>query len=298
MHCPNPRCQAPFLDFDGCMALTCHSCSTDFCGFCFKTKVAAEAAEQAREELRQAELAAAKELEKEAQEELEQVQMQQIIAEAAPAVYIQAPAPVVEVREVVREVVVPQIQTIEKIVQTPQVMVQEQVREVFVTVAQEVVRQVPVPQIQTVEKIIEVPQIQTVEKVVPVPQISIRTREVPEIIMQEVVRQVPVPQVQTVERIVEIPQVSFEDAMANKQLTEKNTLASKAKRSVAQIEEALDLLSLRKFRSNSLDEPFGTCPAQATVVDIWLDMNFSWVGHLDSWIVGRDIWPEKGISLF
>ena len=69
--------------------------------------------------------------------------MQQIIAEAAPAVYIQAPAPVVEVREVVREVVVPQIQTIEKIVQTPQVMVQEQIREVYVTVAQEVVRQVP-----------------------------------------------------------------------------------------------------------------------------------------------------------
>merc|ERR1740117_458103 len=83
--------------------------------------------------------------------------MQQIIMEPAPAVYIQAPQAQVEVREVVREMVVPQIQTIEKIVEIPQVMVQEQVREVYVTVAQEVVRQVPVPQIQTVEKIIEVP---------------------------------------------------------------------------------------------------------------------------------------------
>merc|ERR1740133_905792 len=102
----------------------------------------------------------------------QQMQMQQIIMEAAPPVYIQAPAPQVEVREVVREMVVPQIQTIEKIVEIPQVMVQEQIREVYVTVCQEVVRQVPVPQIQTVEKIIEVPQIQTVEEVMPVPQVS------------------------------------------------------------------------------------------------------------------------------
>ena len=31
--------KAPFLDFDGCVALTCPTCSTDFCAFCFKTKV-------------------------------------------------------------------------------------------------------------------------------------------------------------------------------------------------------------------------------------------------------------------
>merc|ERR1719162_2158308 len=53
------------------------------------------------------------------------MQMQQIIGEAAPAVYIQAPAPVVETREIVREVIVPQVQTIEKIVQIPQVQLQE-----------------------------------------------------------------------------------------------------------------------------------------------------------------------------
>merc|ERR1719345_583043 len=71
----------------------------------------------------------------------QQMQMEQIIMEPAPAVYIQAPQPQVEVREVVREMIVPQI--------------------------------------QTVEKIIEVPQIQTVEEVVPVPQISVQmvTRE-------------------------------------------------------------------------------------------------------------------------
>merc|ERR1719272_1626578 len=71
----------------------------------------------------------------------QQMQMEQIIMEPAPAVYIQAPQPQVEVREVVREMIVPQIQTIEKIIEIPQVMVQEQIREVFVTVCQEVVRQ-------------------------------------------------------------------------------------------------------------------------------------------------------------
>jgi len=44
----------------------------------------------------------------------QQMQMQQIIAEAAPAVYIQAPAPVVETREIVREVVVPQSRQLRK----------------------------------------------------------------------------------------------------------------------------------------------------------------------------------------
>lgn len=29
-----PHCRAPFLDFSGCLALTCAGCSKDFCGVC------------------------------------------------------------------------------------------------------------------------------------------------------------------------------------------------------------------------------------------------------------------------
>ena len=43
--------------------------------------------------------------------------------------------------------------------------VDERVRAAAVAIPQEVVVQVPVPQIQTVEKIVEVPQVQTVEKI-------------------------------------------------------------------------------------------------------------------------------------
>merc|ERR1719482_1503732 len=38
----------------------------------------------------------------------------------------------------------------------------------------QVPREVVVPQIQTVEKLIEVPQVQTVEKVIPVPQVTMQ----------------------------------------------------------------------------------------------------------------------------
>lgn len=31
-----PRCEAVFEDFDGCLALTCHSCGCGFCGLCFR----------------------------------------------------------------------------------------------------------------------------------------------------------------------------------------------------------------------------------------------------------------------
>ena len=34
--CPNKRCRQPFYDFDGCAALTCSFCHTDFCGICLK----------------------------------------------------------------------------------------------------------------------------------------------------------------------------------------------------------------------------------------------------------------------
>eukprot|EP00929_Paragymnodinium_shiwhaense_P023653 TRINITY_DN14765_c0_g1_i5.p1 TRINITY_DN14765_c0_g1~~TRINITY_DN14765_c0_g1_i5.p1 ORF type:complete len:423 (-),score=47.20 TRINITY_DN14765_c0_g1_i5:400-1668(-) len=33
--CPNPECGVAFQDFDGCLALTCHSCGCGFCGLCF-----------------------------------------------------------------------------------------------------------------------------------------------------------------------------------------------------------------------------------------------------------------------
>ena len=29
-----PRCEAAFLDFNGCLALTCHRCRCGFCAFC------------------------------------------------------------------------------------------------------------------------------------------------------------------------------------------------------------------------------------------------------------------------
>ena len=34
MYCPRVGCSAPFVDFDGCMALTCSQCSCGFCGWC------------------------------------------------------------------------------------------------------------------------------------------------------------------------------------------------------------------------------------------------------------------------
>jgi hypothetical protein len=32
--CPNPKCDLVFVDFNGCFALTCHSCSAGFCAWC------------------------------------------------------------------------------------------------------------------------------------------------------------------------------------------------------------------------------------------------------------------------
>ena len=32
LHCP--RCEAAFLDFDSCFALTCHRCRCGFCAYC------------------------------------------------------------------------------------------------------------------------------------------------------------------------------------------------------------------------------------------------------------------------
>lgn len=34
LHCPNPRCKLAFIDFDGCFAVTCHSCKANFCAWC------------------------------------------------------------------------------------------------------------------------------------------------------------------------------------------------------------------------------------------------------------------------
>merc|ERR1712136_545601 len=56
------------------------------------------------------------------------------------------------IQKVARQVVVPVIETVEKIIDVP------------------VIRQVEVPQFQTIEKTVEVPQIQTVERAVEVPQ--------------------------------------------------------------------------------------------------------------------------------
>lgn len=33
-----PHCQAPFMDFSGCMALTCSACNKEFCGVCLSAK--------------------------------------------------------------------------------------------------------------------------------------------------------------------------------------------------------------------------------------------------------------------
>jgi hypothetical protein len=37
LKCPNPMCETPFSDFDGCGALECTICSTHFCCLCFTT---------------------------------------------------------------------------------------------------------------------------------------------------------------------------------------------------------------------------------------------------------------------
>ena len=31
-----PRCEAAFLDFNGCFALTCHRCACAFCAYCLQ----------------------------------------------------------------------------------------------------------------------------------------------------------------------------------------------------------------------------------------------------------------------
>lgn len=34
LHCPNSKCNQAILDFDGCFAIECSSCKTNFCGWC------------------------------------------------------------------------------------------------------------------------------------------------------------------------------------------------------------------------------------------------------------------------
>lgn len=35
LHCPSSSCNVAFVDFDGCFALTCGQCETNFCAWCF-----------------------------------------------------------------------------------------------------------------------------------------------------------------------------------------------------------------------------------------------------------------------
>ena len=79
-------------------------------------------------------------------------------------------------------------------------------------VPQEVIRNVPVPQVQTVEKLVEVPQLQIFERVMEVPQVQIQevVRNVPRVVQQEVIVEQVVPSVQTVQKMVEvIPQIQI-----------------------------------------------------------------------------------------
>ncbi|CAK0872526.1 unnamed protein product [Prorocentrum cordatum] len=131
----------------------------------------------------------------------------------------------VDAREVIKEVPVVQVQTVERIQEVPQVQIQEVIREVPTVQVEEVIKQVIVPQYQEVIKHVPVPQIQTVEKIVEIPQMRVNTRHVQvpqiqtvEVIKQvikeevrEVIREVPKIQVQTVEKIVEVPQVQYQE---------------------------------------------------------------------------------------
>jgi hypothetical protein len=131
----------------------------------------------------------------------------------------------VEVREVIKEVPVVHVQTVERIQEVPQIEVREVIREVPTVQVEEVIKQVIVPQYQEVIKHVPVPQVQTVEKIVEVPQVRVTRRDVQvpqiqtvEVIkqvirqeIQEVIREVPKIEVQTVEKIVEVPQVQIQE---------------------------------------------------------------------------------------
>jgi len=98
-------------------------------------------------------------------------------------------------------------------IRVPRVEVHEVEKQVMVPQIQEVVKEVPRYEIQTVEKIVEVPHIEYKEQIVEVPQIQTHevVRHVPKIEVQEVVKEVKKIQVQTVERSVEIPQVEYRE---------------------------------------------------------------------------------------
>jgi hypothetical protein len=42
LRCPKPTCGAAFLDFTGCLALTCHHCHVNFCAWCLREPGAGE----------------------------------------------------------------------------------------------------------------------------------------------------------------------------------------------------------------------------------------------------------------
>merc|ERR1719195_213075 len=117
--------------------------------------------------------------------------------------------PQIEMREVEKQVIVPQIQ--ERIVEIPQVQQHEVVKHVMVPQIQEVIKEVPRIEIQTVEKIVEVPQIQYQERIVEVPHIQTQevVKHVPKMVVQEVVKEMKKVQIQSVEKIVEVPQVQY-----------------------------------------------------------------------------------------
>merc|ERR1711957_126076 len=78
---------------------------------------------------------------------------------------------------------------------------------------QEVIRNVPVPQVHTVEKIVEVPQVQTIEKVIEVPQVQVveKVMPVPQVVTQEVVRQIP--RVMTQEVVRQVPKIMVQEVV-------------------------------------------------------------------------------------